>query len=411
MVIFNEPAYFVFLFVVALVFRYLPARWRTWWIAATGIAFYAYFSPAFAPLLLIESAVVFALAALASRVRQKRLAWGRAVFLGTLAGSVGVLGFYKYGGFLVRTVRVIAGSAVTSSAGASGMLSFEDVRLPLAISFFTFEFIHYLVDRWKGRIDHDDAGGFFAFAFFAPTMVAGPIKRYQSFGAQLPTARASAADVSYGVTRILVGLVKKMVIADTLTLWITTLTDADALSFATRPEIVIALIAYGLRIYLDFSGYSDIAIGSARLFGITVPENFSWPYLRTNISMFWRSWHISLSSWITDYVFIPLGGSRSGLSRTCLNLMIAMAVSGLWHGAAWHFVVWGLYHGVLLALHRIWRTIAEKHLPAVSTPLRRAGAIAGWALTYVSVTAGWSLFAMPLPMVGTMLMRLSGGDM
>ncbi len=166
---------------------------------------------------------------------------------------------------------------------------------------------------------------------------------------------------------------------------------------------------------MDFSGYSDIAIGSARLFGIRVPENFDWPYLRTSIAQFWRHWHMSLTSWITDYVYIPLGGNRMGLGRTGLNLVAAMAVSGLWHGAQWHFLVWGLYNGLLLAVYRFWTVLVRRpigqRVPALapgagSAPVRAVGAAAGWALTFSLVTLGWGLFIMPLDRFAEMLGRL-----
>jgi alginate O-acetyltransferase complex protein AlgI len=166
-------------------------------------------------------------------------------------------------------------------------------------------------------------------------------------------------------------------------------------------------LAYSLKIYTDFSGYSDIAIGSARLFGIVVPENFNWPYLRRNIAEFWRHWHISLSSWITDYVYISLGGSRVKFPRLLLNLLLAMGVSGIWHGAEWHFLVWGLYHGAMLVIHRVFKDKVAPRLPWleqlrwVTTPLFTL-------LTFVLVTLGWGLFIMPVGRFMGLLPKLVG---
>ena len=334
--IFNEPAYFALLIVSVLVFRYLPGRAKPWWLFATGLMFYAYFSPAFVGILLAETLLVYALGTVVRR-RGTRATLAFAVGL-TL--TLGMLVFYKYAGLLTSTA---------AGLGAGGLPTFQDVRLPLAISFFTFEFIHYLVDARRGSLPDHAPEDFLGFALFIPTMVAGPIKRFQGFSAQVRTAQTSAEDVAEGTTRILVGLAKKIVLADTLTLWITPLASTDALMSASRLEIVTALVAYSLRIYLDFSGYSDIAIGSARLFGLEVPENFRWPYLKTNIAAFWRSWHMSLMSWIRDYVYIPLGGNRGSTLRQCATLTASFAVSGMWHGGAWNFLLWGLYHGVLVS--------------------------------------------------------------
>lgn len=398
--IFNEPAYLALLAVVVAVFRFIPDQAKPWLLSGTGLAFYWYFSPAFVGILLAELVLVYVLGAV---VRRR----GDATTLAFAAGlvvTIGLLAFYKYGGLLARTA---------TDVGMVGLPTFEDLCLPLAISFFTFEFVHYLVDARKGTLPSHGAADFLAFALFAPTLVAGPIKRFQGFMVQARSARANAEDIRAGTTRILVGLLKKVVIADTLTLWIEVLGSPDAIAGATRFELIVALIAYSWRIYLDFSGYSDIAIGSARLFGIRVPENFSWPYLATNIAEFWRRWHMSLMSWIRDYVYIPLGGSRCGTARQMLNLMAAFAVSGIWHGAAWNFLGWGLYHGSLVATHRLWTLHVKPriHLPTPNHPaarlaLRYTGLAASGLLTFALVTLGWGLFAMPYSRFLTLLTML-----
>jgi alginate O-acetyltransferase complex protein AlgI len=167
----------------------------------------------------------------------------------------------------------------------------------------------------------------------------------------------------------------------------------DAIALADRRVLLLWLFAYGVKIYVDFSAYSDIAIGSARLFGIRVPENFDWPYLRTNIADFWSHWHMSLYRWLVDYVFIPLGGSRVGPRRVYLNVIITMLISGLWHGAGLNFVAWGLWHGGLLAGHRLWRSIRPQSSAAPS----RGRVICSWAATFLLVNLGWAFFCMDLP--------------
>ncbi len=221
-------------------------------------------------------------------------------------------------------------------------------------------------------------------------MVAGPIKRYQDF---LPKLRAKPTgwgrDWERGGTRILTGLVKKFAVADLMTAWTDHLNGRDILQ-AHRGTLLLWIFAYGIKIYADFSGYSDIAIGSARLFGIRVPENFDWPYGRRNIQRFWQCWHISLTRWLMDYIYIPMGGSRVVSWRIYLNLMVVMLVSGLWHGAGLNFVVWGLVHGVMLALHRFWRHWrgAASESPAAVWSSR--------ILTFVLVNLAWAFFCMNL---------------
>jgi alginate O-acetyltransferase complex protein AlgI len=354
-------------------------------------------------LLAAEIAIVLVLVRAA---RAQAWAYGAA-----LAVAIGVLAFYKYGGLGVSTL-----SDWLALLRAGRLPSFPQLALPLAISFFTFEFVHYIVDARRGALPEHGAADFFAFMMFFPTMVAGPIKRFQDFKPQISSARADARDVSDGVTRIAIGLAKKIVVADSMPAFTAPLLSDVAMGAASRVEILVALVAFAVKIYMDFSGYSDIAIGSARLFGIRVPENFAWPYLRRNIAEFWRHWHMSLTSWITDYVYKPLGGNRRGLALTVLNVVIAMAVSGLWHGAAWHFVAWGLFHGALLAGLRLWEALVKRPVLARSRALRegafapfarRIGAIAGGMVTFALVTLGWGLFVMPVGRFIGMLGRLT----
>jgi alginate O-acetyltransferase complex protein AlgI len=239
-------------------------------------------------------------------------------------------------------------------------------------------------------------------------MIAGPIKRIQDYTRSLPSAGVEWDGVFLGTRRILVGLFKKAVLADNINIFLEYAFVANEPREARYPVMCFHLLVYSLRIYLDFSAYSDIAIGSARLFGIEVPENFNWPYLARNPSQFWRRWHISLSSWITDYVYIPLGGSRSNSrARVALNTCAAMALSGLWHGAAGNFVVWGLYHGLLLVTYRAVVKIWTAHVPL---GLRENGiVVATYRLANFSlVSFGWVFFAMPIEIGWPFTKRLLG---
>jgi alginate O-acetyltransferase complex protein AlgI len=292
--------------------------------------------------------------------------------------------------------------------GLPQLKTYLPTMVPLGISFFTFEFIHYVSDAYAGRIPAEPEGKprgrlaaflhFMAFALFFPTLLAGPIKRYQKFHAE---PRLVSADAAYGLSRMLLGLCKKVLIADT------------AAGFAVRLGVPgevtpfglwLAMYAYAVQIYCDFSGYSDLAIGAARLFGYRVPENFDWPYLSTSLSEFWRRWHISLSTWIRDYLFIPLGGSRGSLARTLLNLTAVMAVCGLWHGPGAHFVAWGLWHGLGLGVTQLWRRMVPEP-PANKLWYRLLMGL----LTLHFVCFGWVLFAAPsLPVAGIAFRKMLG---
>lgn len=283
---------------------------------------------------------------------------------------------------------------ITSPFGINPF-TWEGAFLPIGISFFTFEFIHYAVDRYKGKIDKGSFADYLAFLFFFPTMVAGPIKRYQDFTDCLENPSLDwITDWNRGITRILVGLVKKFAIAD----FLTSLTDhlnVKDIVLADRWVLLLWLFGYGWKIYFDFSAYSDIAIGSGRLFGIKIPENFDWPYFRTNISSFWQHWHISLYRWLIDYVFIPIGGSRGSILFICRNILIVMLVSGIWHGAALNFVVWGLWHGTLLIIQRLWANWRKQNSEKNDQVFSFSNFI-GWLLTYISVNIGWAFFAMDM---------------
>lgn len=392
--IFNEALYPLFLVVAVAVFFWVPVSWRAGWLFVSGLVFYGYYADFFLLLFALEALAVFWLM---KHYRERRQVFVLAVVLCTL-----ILGYYKY-----RNMAILSWHQLSCGFGCQDLPQLEYLLLPLAISFFTFEFIHYLADAHQGKIERHSLIEFMAFIMFFPTMIAGPIKRFQGFVPQIQNARFAWGHLQAGSTRILIGSAKKIMVADSMDLWIQPLLSQQSVSQSSPGVLAVALLAYSLKIYLDFSGYSDIAIGSARLFGIEVPENFNWPYLRANIALFWRNWHISLTQWITDYVFIPLGGSRAGHWLTVRNLLIAMAVSGIWHGAAWHFVFWGLYHGLLLAIQRTYREYIKPHLPWLERWPRTYQA-SMTLLTFVLVTIGWGLFIMPLPRFGLLLQRLVG---
>jgi alginate O-acetyltransferase complex protein AlgI len=382
--IFNTPEYYVLLLLAALGFRVARGAARAWVLVLAGALFFVWFSlTAVGGVLGAWCLGLFLWESVCSRLYKPGSRW---CWFG-VGQAVLALFAFKYWNFF--------------TAGAPG-LHWAGAFLPLGISFFTFEFIHYAVDRHRGKAEQGSWGEYLSFILFFPTMVAGPIKRFQDW---LETLRHPSQELGkdwlHGMTRILAGLAKKLAVADLLTAWTDHLNAGDV-AVAPRGTLLLWVFAYGIKIYADFSAYSDIAIGSARLFGLKVKENFDWPYFRSNISEFWTHWHISLYRWLVDYVFIPLGGSRVGLPMICRNILITMLVSGLWHGASWNFLAWGAYHGVLLVGHRLWRVL--RPVPSEAW-LSKAGSV---LLTYVLVNVGWAFFAMDLDTALLWLRRVCG---
>jgi len=389
--IFNTIAYFLlFLVPASLAFRLVRIDWKPVVIVVSGSAFFVYFSYTVAGGAVGALCLgIFLWEAAISRLYRAGSRW---CLFGVWVAVLALVGF-KYWNFLVDL----------PGAGRPGSWHWAGAFLPLGISFFTFEFIHYAMDRHRGAATGESFLEYLAFILFFPTMVAGPIKRIQDF---LPALRQPSPDWwqdwERGVSRILSGLAKKFVLADFLTSFSQHLNREDILA-ADRWAPLLWLMAFGFQIYFDFSAYSDIAIGSSRLFGLAVKENFDWPYLRTNLSEFWRHWHMSLTRWLTDYVYIPLGGSRASPARVAIHLLVTMLVSGLWHGAGLNFLAWGLWHGAGLVVLRTWTAV----FPAAVAPSRTRAA-AGWALTFLYVQAGWAFFVMDVPTALLLFRRCAG---
>ena len=374
--IFNAlPYYLLFLVPAAIVYRISSLRARPWVIVVSGAAFFLYFGYRLAGLPGAACLLIFLWEAILSRLYRHGSRW--CIF--GMAQSFMFLGIFKYWNFF---------TGLFGHAGAQ--LHWAGAFLPLGISFFTFEFYHFASDRRAGRSESGTLGEYLAFILFFPTLVAGPIKRFQEFAPQLREPLTDwNRDWERGWTRILTGLAKKFAVADLMTSLTMHLNAHDILT-ADRRVLPLWLLAYGIKIYADFSGYSDIAIGSSRLFGLRVQENFDWPYFRPNIRLFWHTWHMSLTRWLRDYLYIPLGGSRVPPLRIYANIAVVMLLCGLWHGAGIHFVAWGLWHGLLLIGHRLWRRFrGEPSTHPVAVFL-------SGLLTFTLVNAGWAFFCMDL---------------
>ncbi|MCW5824506.1 MAG: MBOAT family protein [Cyanobacteria bacterium TGS_CYA1] len=267
----------------------------------------------------------------------------------------------------------------------------SDIVLPLAISFFIFEFIHYLFEIYRG---HEPIKSFTLFALFAaffPTQIAGPIKRFPDFEVQMQEHKPfKLRYLDDGIPLIIIGFAKKILLADTLA-QLVNMGYTIPNEFGSL-ELWLFAYAFAFQIYFDFSGYTDIARGSAMLFGYKIPINFNMPYIASNISNFWHRWHISLSTWLRDYLFIPLGGSRGNEFQTNRNLFITMVLGGLWHGASWNFVVWGIYHGLALAAHRTFLTFKKNFEWLDRFVSSKLGNLLSIVFTFHIVCMGWVLF-------------------
>ena len=350
--LFNSLSYAIFLPVVFALFWLSPQKYRVWILLLASYVFYMSWRPIFILLILGLTVANYLFGSLIDQARtntNKKIWLALACCLNLLT-----LAYFKYAYFLNDALN----SLIARWGMAPHPMPF-DIVLPLGISFFVFEFIHYLVDVYKGSVAIRKPLEFALFPSFFPTQIAGPIKRYQDFVPQLSKQlKLSVKDVDESIELILFGLAKKVLIADNLAIVVDRcITHPEGL---TGMDALMLLWAFLFQVYFDFSGYTDIARGSAQLLGFKVPLNFDIPLMSGSITEYWRKWHISLSLWLRDYLFFPLGGSRGGFWRSSFNSLVTMTLAGLWHGAGIGYVAFGFIHGVYLVAHKIWRIVVEK---------------------------------------------------
>ncbi|MGD8267998.1 MAG: MBOAT family protein [Desulfobacterales bacterium] len=368
---------FAFLPAVILVYYTVPLqpsrRGRNIALLLFSYVYYLYGAADFLPLLMLSTVVDYGLARRMETDRPRRRLW----LVVSLVVNLGLLFYFKYANFFVHEINLIF-----TRLGLPA-LAWLDVLLPIGISFFTFQKLSYVIDVYRGEAAAlRDPLDFALYVAMFPQLIAGPIVRFQEIRAQLQGRHESWERFYLGITRICWGLAKKVIIAESLRRF------ADTI-FALPPGMLdtktawLGAVTYTLQIYFDFSGYSDMAIGLGLLFGFVLPENFKRPYSAISITDFWRRWHISLSRWFRDYLYIPLGGNRRGAARACLNMAVVFVLCGLWHGANWTFLAWGLYHGLFLMFERL---SGLRQLPAHRWLVTRRTA------TLVIVTVGWVLF-------------------
>jgi len=376
--LFNSLEFPVFFLVVCLGYFALPAARRWMLLLAASYFFYMYWRADYAILLVISTVIDFEAA---KRIHDSRSQRAKRIWLAlSLSGNLGLLFFFKYYNFLAGSLNTVLGLAHRPE-----LLPYSDFLLPVGISFYTFQTMSYTIDVYLGRMPPERHLGYFAlYVSYFPQLVAGPIERADSLLPQLRTAhRFDYVNAVEGLKLIAWGLFKKVVVADR----IAPVVDAVYSSPGghSGPVCALATVLFGFQILCDFSGYSDIALGSARVMGIRLMQNFRQPYRAVSLKDFWQRWHISLSTWFRDYVYVPLGGNRCSRAKMYRNLLLVFLVSGIWHGAAWTFVIWGALHGVLL--------VAEHAL----VPLRAAAA--RW-----SGLARWPRIATALSLLTTFLL-------
>ncbi len=372
--------FLVFLAVVYSVYWKIPAgEWRKYFLVAASYVFYAWWDWRFCGLMVLVTGNAYATGQILARLaapQQLRVLWA------SIALDLAVLGFFKYYGFFVAN----AGTALTA-LGLDVPLPMLAVVLPIGISFYTFHAISYVVDVYRGKASAERSPINVAlYIAFFPQLVAGPIVRAAFFMPQLQRVPPYVATAhAHGARLILRGVICKAVIADTLA-QICDPVFADIGHYNDR-ALIIALLAFYGQIYFDFAGYSDIAIGTARLFGYRIPKNFDRPYASASLTEFWRRWHMSLSFWLRDYVYIPLGGNRGSPLAFYRNLLATMLLGGLWHGASWNFVIWGGLHGLGLCGHKLWLELR----PRLGDAIDWNGVV--WRVTALVLTQLWVLCA------------------
>lgn len=375
--VFSDSVFlFMFLPLTLAVYYAVPFAFKNTVLFLTGLLFYAWGEPVYVLIMLLSTAIDYCAGRLMDRFDSNKKI-RKATLLVSVVMNLSLLGIFKYGSFFIGSVNGIFGSAIPDPG----------LPLPIGISFFTFQSMSYTIDLYRRNIKvQKNFIDFAAFVTMFPQIVAGPIVRYEDVSAQLACRRIDLRSMSDGITRFVCGMCKKVLIANSIgALW----TDVKAQDYASMPAATawLGIAAFTLQIYFDFSGYSDMAIGLGKMLGFDFPENFRYPYNSKSIAEFWRRWHITLGDWFKSYVYFPLGGSRGSTAATIRNTLIVWLLTGLWHGASWNFILWGLYYGVLIILEKfVFRRLLER------TPfaLRHI-------LTMLVVVFGWVIFEITSP--------------
>ncbi|MGM0878733.1 MAG: MBOAT family O-acyltransferase, partial [Bacillota bacterium] len=343
---------FLFLPIVLVTYFLVPRAFKNTILLGVSLCFYAWGEPRFVIIMILSILMnyVFAMIVNTNQVNKTKVKW---VMAAMVIANLALLGVFKYANFAVENINSLLGTSFTN----------PNIPLPIGISFFTFQAMSYVIDVYRkdGQVQRNPLNLALYIALF-PQLIAGPIVRYQTVATQIKVRHETFERFAYGTKRFIIGLGKKMILANNCG-FVTDQVFAQNPSDMSSGLAWIGIIAYSLQIYFDFSGYSDMAIGLGKMFGFDFLENFNYPYISSSVSEFWRRWHISLGSWLRDYVYIPLGGNRKGEWTTYRNLFIVWLATGIWHGASWTFIVWGMYYGIFIMLEKAFLGKLLKRIP------------------------------------------------
>lgn len=362
----------VFILVVMAIYFVVPGRIRNLVLMLASLLFYAWGEPIYVCIMLFSTVFDYTNGYLIEKFKNaNRPTAAKVTLIIDMVGNLGILGFFKYADFVIENVNAITGAGI----------ELLQIALPIGISFYTFQTMSYTIDVYRGEVPASrNILDFATYVTLFPQLIAGPIVQYKTVEKELASRKTTVDEFAEGAFRFVIGMAKKVILANQIGALFTTISGMSEMSAATA---WLGAIAYSFQIYFDFSGYSDMAIGLGRMFGFHFLENFDHPYISKSITEFWRRWHISLSSWFRDYVYIPLGGNRKGLKRQLVNIAIVWILTGLWHGASWNFVLWGVYYGVLLMIEKMFLLKWLDKLPKVL----------GHVYCLFLVIIGWTIFS------------------
>ena len=375
--LFSSQVFLYFFLPITLIIYYLsPRKFRNFILLVASLIFYAWGEPVYILIMIFSTVFDYVNGLLIDKFqKENKNRYAKIVLIVSVVGNLSILGFFKYSNFLITNLNSLFHFD----------LSLLSIALPIGISFYTFQTMSYTIDVYKKNVEaQKNLISFATYVTLFPQLIAGPIVKYRDVRESLENRKENISDFSEGVKRFILGLFKKVMLANNIGfLW----ESINAMPNQEMSAILawIGAICFTLQIYYDFSGYSDMAIGLGKMFGFHFLENFNFPYLSKSITEFWRRWHISLGSWFKEYVYIPLGGNRKGMKRTIINLLIVWFLTGLWHGASWNFVVWGLYFGVLLILEKLFLAKFLAKIPKLFQHI----------YTMFFVIISWVIFASP----------------
>ncbi len=363
---------FIFLPILTLIYYVSNNKYRNVILLIASLLFYAWGEPKYIYLMLISIGVNYVLALMIEKYFDKKII-KRIILIVSILFNLGLLFYFKYLGFTVTVINNISGA----------QLKTFNIALPIGISFYTFQILSYVVDVYKGEVKAQKniitLGTYIA---LFPQLIAGPIVRYSTVEEQLQSRKLSFDKLSSGIKRFIVGLGKKVIIANNMAFIADTLLNSSNVLDYSWITILVAALAYTFQIYFDFSGYSDMAIGLGKMYGFDFLENFNYPYISTSITDFWRRWHMSLSTWFRDYIYIPLGGNRCSRPRWIFNIFVVWLATGIWHGANWNFIIWGLYFFLLLMIEKLF----------IGKILNKLPKLLRFVYAFILINIGWLIF-------------------